>query len=156
MKATFFMPNSLPQAERIVLTWPNWRTIISSPVMYSMIVPLLFFDLFLEIFHRTVFPVLGIPLVLRGDYIRIDRHRLAYLPWILKFACAYCGYANGLIQFAARIAGDTEWFFCPSKHQASSGFYPPPHHQHFAEYGDQEGFHKRFHDLKSLPQHESD
>lgn len=142
----------LPQPhERIVLTWPTWRTMVSSPIMHAMIVPLLLFDLCLEIFHRTVFPILGIPLVHRREYIRFDRHRLPYLPWILKLACSYCSYANGVIQYAGRIAGETEWHFCPSKHQTSPGFHPPSHHQHFAEYGDREEFHKRFQDLRVLP-----
>ncbi len=49
----------------------------------------------------------------RGAYIRLDRHRLAYLPWIVKLTCWYCSYANGLLQYAVRIAGDTESYFCP-------------------------------------------
>lgn len=121
---------------------PHLTTILASPLLYLMILPLLLLDLSLEIYHRLAFPILGIPTVRRGSYIRLDRHRLPYLPFLLKVACAYCGYANGLLQYAARIAGDTELYFCPIKHQAAPDFHPPAHHQGFADYGDAAGFHR--------------
>jgi len=136
--------------EEVVFPWPGWRTIIASPVLYAMIIPLVFLDLFLELYHRTAFPILGIPKVARKDYILIDRHRMAFLPIMVKIACAYCGYANGLLHYAVRIAGDTEWYFCPSKHQGFSGFRSPPHHHAFAEFGDAQGFRQRF--LSGRPQ----
>ena len=110
-----------------------------------MIIPLVFLDVFLELYHRTVFPILGIPKVVRKNYILIDRHRMSFLPIVLKFACAYCGYANGLLHYAFQIAGDTEKHFCPSKHQAHAGFQAPSHHEAFSEYGDAKGFGQRFH-----------
>lgn len=133
-----------PNSE-FVLSWPTWRTLLASPMLYVMIIPLIFLDLFLELYHRTVFPILGIPLVQRKEYILIDRHRMAFLPFVLKVACAYCGYANGLLHFALRIAGDTERHFCPSKHQSLPGFHAPAHHTAFSEYGDAQGFGHRFH-----------
>lgn len=133
------LPLNLP-----VRGWPKWTTIAASPILYAMILPLLVLDVCLELFHRLVFPVIGVPLVPRRAYIKIDRHRLPYLSPILKLACMYCGYANGLIQYAARIAGDTERYFCPIKHQAMTGFHPPPHHRGFAEYGDEAGWRARW------------
>lgn len=126
--------------ETVVRFSPKWSTILASPMLYVVSVPLLFVDLCLEVYHRLTFPLLGIPLVRRREYIRIDRHRLQYLPAILKLACVYCGYANGLLQYAARIAADTEAYFCPIKHQDSVGFHQPPHHRAFVEYDDEEGF----------------
>jgi hypothetical protein len=126
----------------VVKLEPHLTTILASPILYLMILPLLLLDLSLEIYHRLAFPILGIPAVRRDRYIKLDRHRLPYLPVLLKVACAYCGYANGLLQYAARIAGETESYFCPIKHQAAAGFQPPPHHQAFADYGDAEGFHR--------------
>ncbi len=120
--------------------WPEWRTVVVSPILYGMIIPLIVLDLSLELYHRVVFPVLGIPRVRRREFIKLDRHRLPYLSPILKVACAYCGYANGLLHYAVRIAGDTELYFCPIKHETSPDFHPPPHHQRFLEYGDAEGF----------------
>ena len=128
-----------------VLSWPGWQTLVATPILYSMIIPLVFLDLFLELYHRTVFPILGIPKVVRKDYILIDRHRMSFLPFVLKFACAYCGYANGLLHYAFKIAGDTERHFCPSKHRSVAGFHAPPHHAIFSEYGDSKGFGERFH-----------
>jgi hypothetical protein len=124
---------------------PQLKTFLSLPFLYGMCLPLLFLDICLFIYHWTVFPFLSIKRVPRKQYIRIDRHRLSYLPWILKLGCAYCGYANGLLHYAVRIAGDTERYFCPSKHKETPDFHAPPHHKDFAEYGDAEGFSKRFH-----------
>ena len=144
-------PQNLPPQDEFVLPWPDWRTLVASPILYSMIVPLVLLDLFLELYHRTVFPVLGIPRVVRKNYILIDRHRMSFLPMVLKFACAYCGYANGLLHYALRIAGDTEGHFCPSKHQESPNFFPPPHHKTFADFGDAQGFGQRFHGDQKQP-----
>lgn len=123
---------------------PEWTTVVASPLLYGMFVPMVFLDLCLETYHRLIFPLLGIPAAPRWDYIKMDRHLLPYLPAILKIACAYCGYANGLFHYAMRIAGDTEAYFCPIKHLASPTFHPPPHHRNFAEYGDAEAFRHRW------------
>ena len=131
--------------DEIVFSWPSWQTIVASPMLYAMIIPLVFLDIFLELYHRTVFPLLGIPPVRRRDYILVDRHRLSFLPLLLKVGCAYCGYANGLLHYSVRIAGETERHFCPSKHQETSGFHAPPHHENFSDYGDAKGFSQRFH-----------
>ena len=125
-----------------------WKTVLVSPLLYAMALPLIFFDLCLELYHRISFPLLGIPLVHRWEYIRIDRHLLAFLPFILKVACGYCGYANGLLQYAVRIAGDTETYFCPMKHESGKGFHPPLHHQHFVQYGNALSFQRRFNTSK--------
>ena len=127
-----------------VREWPNWRTIVASPVLYAMIVPLVMLDLCAELYHRTVFPLLGLAIVPRRAYIRFDRHHLPYLSPIRLVACAYCGYANGLLQYAARLAGDTEAYFCPIKHRPEAGYREAPHHKDFAEYGDATGFRRRW------------
>ncbi len=129
--------------------WPAWSTILASPFLFSTLIPLIFLDLCLECYHRLAFPILGIPLAHRRQHIRIDRHHLPFLSPVLKLACVYCGYANGLLQYAVRIAGDTEAHFCPSKHQDAPGFHPPPHHRNFAEYGDEKRFFLRFHEKNS-------
>ena len=115
---------------------PAFKTLLSLPFLYGMSIPLFLLDIALFLYHLTVFPFLGIKRVPRKQYIRIDRHRLSYLPWVLKLGCAYCGYANGLLHYAVRIAGDTERYFCPSKHQETPEFHAPPHHNQFAEYGE--------------------
>jgi hypothetical protein len=138
------LPSPLPSYQPISGI-PTLKTLLCLPLLYGMCFPLFFLDIGLSLYHWTVFPFLGIKRVERKQYIRIDRHRLSYLPWVLKLGCAYCGYANGLLHYAMRIAGDTELYFCPRKHQETPEFHAPPHHQHFAEYGDAEGFSMRFH-----------
>ena len=119
----------------------TWRVVLASPILYGIFIPLVLLDLSLTIYHWTVFPLLHIPMVQRKAYIRLDRHRLSYLPWIVKLTCSYCGYANGLLQYAVRLAGDTEAYFCPLKHQERIGeFHPAPHHVRFADYGDSSKF----------------
>jgi len=124
--------------------WPHWRTLLVSPLLYAMFAPLVLLDGCLEVYHRVAFPILGIQTVRRRHYIKIDRYRLPYLPPILKLACACCGYANGLLQYAAKIAGETEHHFCPIKHQPSAEFQAPPHHAAFEEYGDEIGWRQRW------------
>lgn len=109
----------------------------STPFILGMIIPLVFLDICLEIYHHVCFPLYGIPLVKRKNYIKIDRHRLAYLNMFDKLWCAYCGYANGLMHYATNIAGETEHYWCGIKHQPRKGFIEPAHHKNFAKYGDE-------------------
>ena len=129
-------------------TWQTWpprvRTLVAAPFIYIMIVPLVILDVCVEIYQRVVFPLLGAPIVSRREYFRFDRHRLGYLDPIQKLGCWYCGYANDLLNYASRIAAQTEEIFCPIQHQPGGGFHPPAHHADFAPYGDREGFEARW------------
>jgi hypothetical protein len=116
---------------------------ISIPFIWMMIIPLVVLDIFLEIYHRICFPLYGLPLVSRKNYIKIDRHKLSYLKWLDKFSCMYCGYANGLINYAQKIGGETERYWCGIKHNETKGFVPPPHHKDFMKYGDKKAFEKK-------------
>jgi len=114
-------------------------TVITAPVIYAMIVPFGILDLFVTIYQAVCFPAYGIDKVRRADFIRIDRHHLAYLNAVQKLNCVYCGYCNGLIGYVHEIAGRTEAYFCPIKHAARIG----SHHAYYAQfvdYGDAEGF----------------
>lgn len=110
------------------------------PFIYGVSIPIIVLDISVEIYHRICFPLYGLAYVKRSNYIRIDRHRLSYLKWPEKINCMYCGYANGLAQYFAAIAGETEVFWCGIKHQESKDFLEPVHHQDFLEYNDQNGF----------------
>jgi len=92
------------------------RQAISAPFIYSMIIPLVITDIFLEVYHRICFPLYGIPIVRRSDYISYDRHLLSYLNWFERFNCMYCSYANGLIAYVREVAARTERYWCPIKH----------------------------------------
>ncbi|WP_135503831.1 hypothetical protein [Roseovarius aestuariivivens] len=113
--------------------------ILTAPVIYSLILPFVLLDLFVTIYQRVCFPVYGIERVRRADFIRVDRHHLAYLNGLQKLNCIYCGYCNGLIGYVQEVAGRTEAYWCPIKHAARVG----AHHAYYAQfvdYGDAERF----------------
>jgi hypothetical protein len=112
------------------------------PVIYSLIIPIILLDIWVEIYHRICFLAYGIPYVIRKNYIKIDRHKLSYLSNFEKLNCMYCGYVNGLLQYSSVIAGETEKYWCGIKHQADSNFQAPAHHKDFIEYGDKEAYQK--------------
>lgn len=92
------------------------QNLVTGPIIYSMIVPLLLLDLCVSFYQFTCFPIYGITKVCRGDYLVYDRQQLDYLNFIEKFHCAYCAYANGLLAYITEIIGRTEEYFCPIKH----------------------------------------
>ena len=115
--------------------------LLSSPFIYTIIIPLVLLDFFTEIYHRVCFPLYHLPYVKRKKYIRIDRHKLSYLPWYEKLNCVYCSYANGWLHYASAIAGETEKYWCGIKHKTSAGFIEPEHQKNFLTYGDEQAYH---------------
>jgi len=114
--------------------------VLTMPVIYGLIVPLLFFDVMLEIYHRVGFRLYNLKCIKRGHYIRVDRHKLKYLNLLEKFNCMYCGYANGLLSYGMAIASLTESYWCGIMHQRGKEFNVPDHHKDFLPYGDEEAF----------------
>lgn len=117
-------------------------TVVTAPVIYSMIVPLMILDLWVTIYQAICFRVYGIAGVRRADYIALDRGRLAYLNWIEALNCLYCGYGNGVIAYAREISSRTEQYWCPIKH-AIRITGPHQRYYHFLEFGDAEGYRTR-------------
>ncbi len=107
------------------------RHIISAPIIYSIIFPILVADIFVEIYHRICFPLYGIPIVERKKYIRIDRHKLSKLSFIEKLNCVYCQYVNNWINYAQKIAGETERYWCGIKQNNLENFISPAHQKDF-------------------------
>lgn len=122
-------------------------TVLTAPVIYSLIVPIALLDLSVMVYQAICFPVYRIPKVRRRDYLVFDRHHLAYLNAIEKFNCAYCSYANGAIAFIREVASRTEVYWCPIKH-ARRVLGPHPHYQGFADFGDAEGYRARIRQLE--------
>jgi len=116
--------------------------ILVMPFIYSLIVPVIILDIWVEIYHRICFAAYDIPYVRMKKYIKIDRHKLSYLNIVEKMNCMYCGYANGVLQYAAAIAGETEKYWCGIKHQNDPDFMEPPHHKDFIKYGDEVAYRK--------------
>lgn len=125
----------------------NLLVIVTAPVIYAMIVPLVLLDLFVSVYQMVCFPVYGIPKVRRADYFAFDRHHLAYLNVLEKLNCAYCSYANCLIAYVREIAARTEQYWCPIKH-ARRVIGSHARYATFDDYGDAEGFQKRAAELR--------
>jgi len=94
----------------------NWLYLISSPVIYGMFIPILFFHICLEIYHQFCFRLYGIPLVKGEEYFVYDRQLWPYLNWLEKLNCLYCSYYNNLTQYAVEIGARTERYWCPIKY----------------------------------------
>ncbi len=121
------------------------RWLVGAPLVWLMIVPVVISDIFLEIYHRIAFPIFGIKLVKRSQYIRVlDREKLPYLTWYEKAGCVYCGYVNGWLHYASVIAGRTQNYFCAIAHLESRGFIPSEYEKSFAKYGDEAALRRRY------------
>ncbi|MGR9090231.1 MAG: hypothetical protein ACU85U_06590 [Gammaproteobacteria bacterium] len=125
---------------------PKWiaesklRNVVSAPVIYSLIVPLVLLDLALTIFQTLCFPLYRIAPVKRSDYVLFDRLHLSYLNSIEKFNCVYCAYAAGVIAYAREIAARTEQYWCPIKH-ARKVMDPHRRYARYADFADAEHYH---------------
>ena len=109
---------------------------VIAPFIWLNLFPILLLDFFTELYNRITFPIYGLPLVKRSDYIKIDRPKLKYLSLFDKLSCGYCGYANGVLPYAAEIAAVTEKYWCGIKHAQYKEFKEPKHHKKFISYGD--------------------
>ena len=121
--------------------------ILTIPIIWFALVPAVFLDFFVALYQLICFPVYGIPMVRRSDYIVIDRHRLRYLNWVEKCNCIYCGYFNGLMAYLREIAGRTEQYWCPIRHSR----LPKSTHSRydrFVDYGDAEGYRRELGDIR--------
>jgi len=121
--------------------------ILVSPIIYSLIVPLITLDIAVSIYQHVCFRSYGIPRVRRSDYIILDHHHLAYLNAIEKLNCSYCSYANGLIAYVREVTARTEQYWCPIKH-AVRVLAPHSHFREFSAYGDAESYHSTLQRLR--------
>ncbi|WP_210731725.1 hypothetical protein [Sphingomonas sp. PAMC26645] len=117
-------------------------SIVTAPVIYSLIVPLLIVDAWVSLYQAICFRAYGIARVRRGDYIMFDRAHLAYLNRIEALNCAFCSYANGLVGFVREVSSRTEQYWCPIKH-ALRVSDPLHRYYEFLEYGDADGYRSR-------------
>lgn len=117
-------------------------TIITTPVIYSLVFPAIFLDLMVQFYQAVCFPVYEIPKVNRADFVVLDRHKLKYLNWIERLNCTYCGYFNGVIAFVREVSARTEQYWCPIRHALRTrGTHR--RYDRFLPYGDEEKFHER-------------
>ena len=123
------------------------QNLITGPIIYSMIVPMLMLDLCVSFYQFTCFPVYRVAKVRRADYIVFDRHHLGYLNFIEKFHCTYCEYGNGLMSYMAEILARTEEYFCPIKH-AHKVLGTHAHYNRFLDYGDAADYEARLEEYR--------
>ena len=131
------------------------RNVITAPVVYSVIIPLLILDAWISLYQFLCFPLYRIQKVCRSRYIVIDRHSLSYLNSIEKMNCIYCGYAGGVFAYAREIAARTEQFWCPIKH-ARKILDPHRRYAHFTDFGHAEEYKEAHKNLRTELQNEKD
>ncbi|MEN8204544.1 MAG: hypothetical protein ABFS24_00915 [Pseudomonadota bacterium] len=117
----------------------DWRSVVTAPVIYSMVVPLVIMDLSFTLYQHICFRAYGVPRVARRDYLVNDRHRLAYLNTIEKVNCTYCSYGSGVIAYAREIISRTEQYWCPI-HHANRLVDPHQRYLQFIAFGDAQGY----------------
>lgn len=122
-------------------------SILTAPVIYSMIVPLVFIDAWASFYQAICFRAYRIPRVRRSQYIVIDREHFAYLNWIEALNCVYCGYANGVLAHVREIASRTEQYWRPIRH-AIKVTDPHQRYYQFLEYGDADGYRTRLNQFR--------
>ena len=121
--------------------------LLSAPVIYGMIVPLLALDICISFYQMVCFPIYGIPKVRREDYFSYDREQLPYLNLIEKLNCGYCTYGNGLIAYMREIVARTEQYWCPIKHaRRVAGVHG--RYANYVDYGDAEAYHAELEKLR--------
>ena len=127
----------------------RWSVILTAPIIYSLIVPLVLLDIFVSIYQAICFPIYGIPKVRRSDYLVFDRMMLDYLNGIQKINCAFCSYGNGILAFGHEVAARSEQYWCPIKHakkvRGTHSRYPV-----FTDFGDGEQYHEKVSNIRGL------
>ncbi len=125
--------------------------LLASPLIYGMLIPAILFDVILFLYQHIIFRIYKFEFVKRSDYILFDRQYLGYLNPIEKLNCMYCSYFNGLMQYAAAIAGRTELYFCPIKH-AKKVAYQHEYYDEFFRYGNEDKYQKKLEALRKKSQ----
>ena len=123
------------------------QNLVTGPIIYSMIIPLLITDFFVTFYQWTCFPIYGIKKVRRSNYIVYDRQQLNYLNFIEKFHCTYCAYGNGMIAYVSEVIARTEQYFCPIKH-ARKILGTHSRYARFLEYGDAENYEEKLEEYR--------
>jgi hypothetical protein len=121
--------------------------LLSSPLIYAMIIPAVLFDIILFVYQQIIFRIYKFEFIKRSDYMLFDHQYLGYLNPIEKLNCLYCSYFNGLMLYASAIAGRTELYFCPIKH-AKKVVSQHAYYDEFLSYGDEEEYQKKMEELR--------
>lgn len=124
------------------------QNLLTAPIIYSMILPLIVADLSVSFYQASCFPIYGIAKVKRLDCFAFDRRHLAYLNFFEKFHCLYCSYATGVLAYAREIIARTEQYFCPIKH-AQKMLHTHERYARFLDYGAAENYQQRITEFRA-------
>jgi hypothetical protein len=124
------------------------RNLVTAPIIYGMIFPILLLDICISIYQAICFPIYKIAQVRRSDYIVFDHHHLSYLNIVEKSHCMYCTYGNGLLAYATEILARTEQYFCPIKH-ARKLLGRHAHYAKFLAFGDATDYQAKLEQLRN-------
>ena len=124
------------------------RNLVTAPIIYGMIFPILLLDICISIYQAICFPIYKIGKVRRSDYIVFDHHHLSYLNIVEKSHCMYCTYGNGLLAYATEILARTEQYFCPIKH-ARKLLGRHAHYAKFLTFGDATDYQAKLEQLRN-------
>ena len=124
------------------------RNLVTAPIIYGMIFPILLLDICISIYQAICFPIYKIAQVRRSDYIFFDHHHLSYLNIVEKSHCMYCTYGNGLLAYATEILARTEQYFCPIKH-ARKLLGRHAHYAKFLTFGDATDYQAKLEQLRN-------
>lgn len=123
------------------------QNLLTGPLIYGMIFPLLMLDACVSFYQWVCFPIYGIARVRRSDYLVFDRRHLGYLNAIEKFHCTYCEYGNGLMAYMTEILARTEQYFCPIKH-AHKILGTHTRYNRFLGYGEAEAYEAKLEEFR--------
>lgn len=121
--------------------------ILSMPVIWFVLVPVVWLHLMASVFQWVCFPIYGIPKVRRSDYVVMDRRVLKYLNPMERLNCGYCEYTNGILAYVSEIAGRTEQYWCPIKH-AIGLKTRHSRYARFLDFGDAEQYRQRIEQVR--------
>ena len=88
-------------------------SVLATLLVFSYIVTLTLHFIILWLGSRFYFWLCKEKPVPLKPFFHFDRHKIAHLNWLDKFACEYCEWANGTFQWGLEIANKVERRFCP-------------------------------------------
>ena len=126
----------------------NLLSVLTAPVIYALLVPIMLLDLSITIYQHICFRAYGLPRVNRSNYFVYDRTHLAYLNLIEKINCAYCSYGNGVMAYGREVVARTEQYWCPIKH-ARKIMAAHPYYTGFVDFGNAQSYKDELENLRT-------
>lgn len=118
------------------------------PFIYMMVIPIAFLDVMVQFYQWVCFSAYGLALVERKRFVNLSGRGRAVLSGVGRVHCLYCAYANGVLNYARAVAGETEKYWCPIKQHLKQGEKDLEHRKNFVEDGDAEALAKRLEGTK--------